>query len=260
MICAAIGFTGKERDAETGLDFFDARYFSGAQGRFTSPDWSPIPQAVPHVDFGDPQTLNLYGCVRNNPLRYTDSTGHWQLDAAVDQLLTTPTGQEVANFVSRNWDKAAAVGTVALAAFSDALQKNPYTAATPGVSMDLATRDSLGVFKNGQTQQGQQTQPQQGQQSTPASPQGSNYQPNSGKHGQEQQGDDRRGISADAQAGGSLQAGAAQVKPGNSVAVDSTTGKFVVYRTDANGQTHGYQTSWAACEMNSAQPCRRLAW
>jgi RHS repeat-associated protein len=31
-------FTGKERDAETGLDFFGARYFSGAEGRFTSPD------------------------------------------------------------------------------------------------------------------------------------------------------------------------------------------------------------------------------
>jgi len=28
-------FTGKERDAETGLDYFGARYFSGAQGRFT---------------------------------------------------------------------------------------------------------------------------------------------------------------------------------------------------------------------------------
>lgn len=30
--------TGKERDAETGLDFMEARYYSGAQGRFTSPD------------------------------------------------------------------------------------------------------------------------------------------------------------------------------------------------------------------------------
>jgi RHS repeat-associated protein len=31
-------FTGKERDAETGLDYFGARYLSSAQGRFTSPD------------------------------------------------------------------------------------------------------------------------------------------------------------------------------------------------------------------------------
>lgn len=31
-------FTGKERDQETGLDYFGARYVSGAQGRCTSPD------------------------------------------------------------------------------------------------------------------------------------------------------------------------------------------------------------------------------
>ena len=30
--------TGKERDAETGLDFFGARYMSASQGRFTSVD------------------------------------------------------------------------------------------------------------------------------------------------------------------------------------------------------------------------------
>ena len=35
---AVIRFTGKERDSETGLDFFEARYYSSAQGRFTSPD------------------------------------------------------------------------------------------------------------------------------------------------------------------------------------------------------------------------------
>ena len=33
-----VKFTGKERDAETGLDYFGARYMSSAQGRFASPD------------------------------------------------------------------------------------------------------------------------------------------------------------------------------------------------------------------------------
>ncbi len=68
--------TGKERDAETGLDYFGARYFSGAQGRFTSPDWSAKPEAVPYADLTDPQTLNLYGYVRNNPLARPDVDGH----------------------------------------------------------------------------------------------------------------------------------------------------------------------------------------
>ncbi|QOY87922.1 RHS repeat-associated core domain-containing protein [Paludibaculum fermentans] len=63
-------FTGKERDAETGLDYFGARYFSGAQGRFTSPD-------LPFADqnSADPQSWNLYSYARNNPLRYMDPTG-----------------------------------------------------------------------------------------------------------------------------------------------------------------------------------------
>jgi RHS repeat-associated protein len=62
--------TSKERDAETGLDFFGARYFSSAQGRFTSPDQPFNDQAQ-----GDPQSWNLYSYVRNNPLRFTDPTG-----------------------------------------------------------------------------------------------------------------------------------------------------------------------------------------
>ena len=69
-------FTGKERDAETGLDYFDARYFSAAQGRFTSPDWSAAPEAVPYASLEDPQTLNLYAYVRNNPLGRADADGH----------------------------------------------------------------------------------------------------------------------------------------------------------------------------------------
>ncbi len=64
-------FTGKERDAETGLDYFGARYFSGAQGRFTSPDPPGLDQSE-----DDPQSWNLYSYVRNNPLRFIDPTGH----------------------------------------------------------------------------------------------------------------------------------------------------------------------------------------
>ncbi|HTR36880.1 MAG TPA: RHS repeat-associated core domain-containing protein [Bryobacteraceae bacterium] len=69
-------FTSKERDAETGLDFFGARYFSSAQGRFTSPDWSAKPQPVPYATLNDPQTLNLYAYVRNSPLSINDPDGH----------------------------------------------------------------------------------------------------------------------------------------------------------------------------------------
>jgi RHS repeat-associated protein len=64
-------FTGKERDAETGLDFFGARYYSGAQGRFTSVD----PVALSSKKIVDPQQLNMYAYARNNPLKYVDPNG-----------------------------------------------------------------------------------------------------------------------------------------------------------------------------------------
>jgi RHS repeat-associated protein len=52
-------FTGKERDTESGLDNFGARYYASTTGRFISPDWALKPTAVPYAKFGDPQTLNL---------------------------------------------------------------------------------------------------------------------------------------------------------------------------------------------------------
>ncbi|MBY0507023.1 MAG: RHS repeat-associated core domain-containing protein [Bryobacteraceae bacterium] len=63
-------FTGKERDFETGLDYFGARYLSSAQGRFTNPD---APFADQHPS--DPQSWNLYSYVRNRPLKLVDSDG-----------------------------------------------------------------------------------------------------------------------------------------------------------------------------------------
>ena len=51
-----VKFTGKLRDNETTWDYFGARYFSGTQGRFTSPDWSATPQPVPYADLTDPRS------------------------------------------------------------------------------------------------------------------------------------------------------------------------------------------------------------
>ena len=64
-------FTQKERDSESGLDYFLARYYSSAQGRFTSAD----------VLFADqkehtPQSWNLYVYTRNNPTNYVDPNGN----------------------------------------------------------------------------------------------------------------------------------------------------------------------------------------
>ncbi len=82
-------FTQKERDNESGLDYFLARYYSSAQGRFTSPDefiggpdelfdFSGAASSNPtfYADLTDPQSLNKYQYCYNNPLLYIDPDGH----------------------------------------------------------------------------------------------------------------------------------------------------------------------------------------
>jgi RHS repeat-associated protein len=64
-------FTGKERDPESGLDNFTARYMTSSMGRFVSAD----PITVTPGRMADPQQLNLYSYVKNNPLAFTDPTG-----------------------------------------------------------------------------------------------------------------------------------------------------------------------------------------
>ena len=114
-------FTSKERDAtETGgsamqgLDYFGARYYSSAQGRFTSPDEfkggivDPFTgkdietnTALPYADITDPQTLNKYAYVRNNPLRYVDPNGHCIEDLCIGEaLLVGAAATATANYLN----------------------------------------------------------------------------------------------------------------------------------------------------------------
>src|SRR5207302_9907029 len=71
-------FTGYEADAETGLNFAQARYQSSSQGRFTSPD--PFAGSA---TIADPQTFNRYAYVGNNPVNRNDPSGlAWTNDAS----------------------------------------------------------------------------------------------------------------------------------------------------------------------------------
>jgi RHS repeat-associated protein len=64
-------FTGKERDSESTLDNFGARYYESFLGRFMTPD----PVHILKQKLVDPQQWNMYAYVRNNPLRFTDPKG-----------------------------------------------------------------------------------------------------------------------------------------------------------------------------------------
>jgi RHS repeat-associated protein len=65
-------YTGKERDTESGNDYFGARYYGSSTGRFMSPDDADGSFSNPNI----PQSWNLYGYVQNNPLTNVDPDGH----------------------------------------------------------------------------------------------------------------------------------------------------------------------------------------
>ena len=76
-------FTQKERDNESGLDYFGARYYSSAQGRFTSVDAGRLNKR--HL--ANPQKWNRYAYTINNPLKYIDPDGLEELIVIVNTFI-----------------------------------------------------------------------------------------------------------------------------------------------------------------------------
>jgi RHS repeat-associated protein len=131
----AYKFTGKERDTESGLDNFGARYNASTIGRFMSPD--PVGG---HTE--DPQTLNRYAYVRNSPLNLTDPTG---LDFYLKCQSSDNSGctqvQIDPNNNSRTWVQADQNGSATIIT-SDSIRAGQNT----------ATLDENGVQINGNNQ------------------------------------------------------------------------------------------------------------
>ena len=73
-------FTGQRFDAADGLYFYQSRYFDPVVGRFLQPD-----SVVPAPD--NPQSLNRFAYVLNNPLRYIDPSGHCSVGDYADESL-----------------------------------------------------------------------------------------------------------------------------------------------------------------------------
>jgi RHS repeat-associated protein len=126
-------FEGKERDAETstvpgnanGNDEFGARYYSNRFGRWLSADWANISAPVPYANLSNPQSLNLYSIVTDDPESFADLDGHggnggsdfsplgdaWQFSSAnnlwvVNGHLWSPNGGTAPTTVFENiiWD------------------------------------------------------------------------------------------------------------------------------------------------------------
>ncbi len=79
-------FTGQALDSRTGLMYYRARWYDPRLGRFIQAD-TVVPGA------GNPQALNRYAYVVNNPLRYTDPSGHYT-DDEIQQYLKNMYGEK----------------------------------------------------------------------------------------------------------------------------------------------------------------------
>ncbi len=126
-------FTGQVLDAESGLYYYNARYYDPELGRFIQAD-TEIP------DLSNPQSYNRYSYVLNNPLRYTDPSGHegWEqtLNDLADSMMaaspvaggvekTTVTIVEDAPKVARVFEESAVAVVKGVAASSKEAVKAP---------------------------------------------------------------------------------------------------------------------------------------
>ncbi len=142
-------FTGKLRDNETGLDFMEARYYSGAEGRFTIPDWSAKEEPVPYAKLEDPQSLNLYAYVQSNPLSRFDADGHCSSGGFLD--LSGPCIQEWAKAavefvggVGQGITASESLGAVGAPSPSDSMASRIGQAVGAGIAGVVGTSASVG--------------------------------------------------------------------------------------------------------------------
>lgn len=137
-------FTGKERDAETGLDYFGARYYSGPVGRFSGVD----PVVTVAENLVDPQRWNRYAYVRNNPLRYTDPDGR-----VIDTILDVgfigydlfDIGRSVVNGGGISWTQGAALGADVLSAVVPFASGGGAAVRAVGKASEVAEAGKLGL-------------------------------------------------------------------------------------------------------------------
>ncbi|MEW6738261.1 MAG: RHS repeat-associated core domain-containing protein, partial [Acidobacteriota bacterium] len=134
-------FTSYERDVETGLDFAQARYYSSPLGRFMSPDeftGGPVElfnfaaaaadNPTFYAEIANPQTLNKYQYVLNNPLRFIDPNGHQNPAQAIDAIIkfgTSPTGARVIQAVASATTAVGSVGAAGIVAVAGAFVLTP---------------------------------------------------------------------------------------------------------------------------------------
>jgi RHS repeat-associated protein len=158
-------FTGKERDSESGLDNFGARYYSNRFGRWLSADWSSVPVAIPYANLSNPQTLNLYSMVADDPESFADLDGHdgWDvawgvLNSLASNFVSTQrvengnsdvkAGQALGDALSVTVGGAVAITTVVGGVVADAYSGGAALVLSPAEAV-VATTAASGALQGG---------------------------------------------------------------------------------------------------------------
>ena len=127
------GFTGKEKDEEIGLNYFEQRYYDSDLGKFVSVD--PVllnPQNTDKLQkvLANPQLLNSYSYTANNPVRYVDPNGKWWKEVITGQQSLSDFQVELGQSSQYLYDNSGTWQTT---------MDHPYaTGATIGVGSGLA--------------------------------------------------------------------------------------------------------------------------
>jgi RHS repeat-associated protein len=150
-------FAGKERDAETGLDYFGARYYLSAIGRFTTADAAFVLSDT----LQNPQRWNKYAYVSNNPMRKIDPDGRWERDVHYDltRVLAKAvgfSGDEAAHIarIDQFTDDNPATSPMGMLPFGEAVERRArwhFTAASRRQELwsqfkSTGSLDDLGIF------------------------------------------------------------------------------------------------------------------
>jgi len=151
-------FTGQREEATIALYFYNARWYDPALGRFAQPD-----TLVP--DPGNPQALNRYTYVNNNPLKYTDPSGHcpWCIPVAIGILKLVDwgwtawdvyqSGRTLADPQAADEDKLVAGLNIALSVGLETVEPDELLPASLPID-DIARRGAVAGFREAVQQGG----------------------------------------------------------------------------------------------------------